>query len=326
VVATTFTVPCEPAVLTLDPDCDRPALRGEDERRMEITLTASGIRLSSIVSRAPTVELVFDAQGAAADVVEPERFPAQLQPDGTLTATTIAPLARPVGEYRVALLVDGQDVAGSTFRVPCEAPRPNLRPVQPDCLPLAPGQPEVAEIRVRGRRFHPGPVEVLFGEQGARDVTTGTVGEDGTFDVRLPVTGREPGTYQAQGRQRDSRGTIVARAFRDVVVPCVDPVLTISPRSGPAGYATIVTGTGFPLETTITLRWDKGLTAARPMEVTTDATGAFRVGVFVLPHDLEGTRTMMVGTPDDPGAFPGVTADYLVVPGSGQPPGSVDRR
>ncbi len=326
VAATTFTVPCEPAVLTLDPDCDRPALRGEDERRMDITVTGSGIRLTSVVSRAPTVELVFDAQGAAADVVEPERFPAQLERDGTLPPTTVTPLARPVGEYRVALLVDGQDVAGATFRVPCEEARPNLRPVQPDCLPLAPGQPDVAVLRIRGRRFYPGPVEVLFGEQGARDVTDGTVLEDGTFDVRLSVTGRDPGTYQAQGRQRDSRGTVVARAFRDVVVPCVDPVLTISPRSGPAGYATIVSGTGFPLSTTISLRWDKGLTAGRPVEVTTDATGAFRISVFVLPHDLEGRRTLTAGTPDDPGAFPGVTADYLVVLGSGQPPGTVDRR
>jgi hypothetical protein len=293
---------------------------------MDITVTGSGIRLTSIVSRAPTVELVFDAQGAAADVVEPERFPAQLGRDGSLPSTTITPLARPVGEYRVALLVDGQEVASATFRVPCEEARPNLRPVQPDCLPLAPRQSDVAVLRIRGRRFYPGPVEVLFGEQGARDVTNGTVLEDGTFDVRLSVTGRDPGTYQAQGRQRDSRGTVVARAFRDVVVPCVDPVLTISPRSGPSGYATIVSGTGFPLSTTISLRWDKGLSAGRPVEVTTDATGAFRISVFVLPHDLEGRRTLTAATPDDPGAFPGVTADYLVVPGSGQPPGTVDRR
>ena len=325
-VATAFTVPCEPSVLTLDPDCDRPALRGEEERRLGITVAGSGIRLASIVSRAPTVELVFDADGAAADVVAPERFPAQIGPDGTLPATTIAPLARPVGEYRVTLEVDGQIVAQTRFRVPCEEPAPNLRPVQPDCLPLAPGQPAVAELRIRGRRFYPGPVEVLFGEQGARDTTSGTVEQDGTFDIRLPVTGRDVGTYQAQGRQRDSRGTIVARAFRNVVVPCIDPVLTISPRSGPAGYATMVSGSGFPLGTTITLTWDTGLTASRPVEVTTDGAGAFRVGVFVLPNDIEGRRTMTVGTPDDPGAFPGVSAEYLVVPGSGQPPGAVDRR
>ncbi len=326
VIATTFTVPCEPAVLTLDPDCDRPALRGEDERRIEIGVRASGIRMASVSSRSPTVELVFDADGTAADVVEPERFPAQLDRDGTLPATTITPLARPMGGYRVTLVVDGETVAEAGFRVPCEDPTPNLRPVQPDCLPLAPGQPDVAELRVRGRRFYPGPVEVLFGPQGERDVTTGDVQDDGTFDIRLRVTGRDVGTYQAQGRQRDSRGTVVARAFRDVIVPCIDPIITISPRSGPAGYATIVSGTGFPLETPITLTWDKGLTASRPIEVTTDGTGAFRVSVFLLPHDVEGTRTMTAGTADDPAAFPGVTADYLVVPGSGQPPGAVDRR
>jgi hypothetical protein len=46
----------------------------------------------------------------------------------------------------------------------------------------------------------------------------------------------------------------------------------------------------------------------------------------VLPHDLEGPRILTAGTPDDPAAFPGVTGRYLVVPGSGQPPGTVDRR
>lgn len=324
-VATTFTVPCAPVVLALDPDCDRPALRGEPERRMSIDVQGSGIRLTSFASRAPTAELVFDADGTAAEVVAPERFPVELGSDGTLSST-ITPLARPVGEYRVALEVDGQALAGSTFRVPCDEPRPNLRPLQPDCLPLAPGQPGVADLRVRGRRFYPGPVEVLFGEQGARDSIIGTVAEDGTFDVTLPVTGREPGTHQAQGRQRDTRGVVVARAFRSLEVPCVDPVITISPASGPTGYATIVSGTGFPLDTTITLTWDRGLTAKRPIVVTTDATGAFRVGAYVLPNDLEGPRTMTAGTPQDASAFPGVSAPYLVVPGSGQPPGTVDRR
>lgn len=324
-VATTFTVPCEPVLLTLDPDCDRPALRGEDERRVDIGVRASGIGVTSFASRAPTVELAFDADGAAADILEPERFPVEVGRDGTLSRT-ITPLARPVGEYRVALLADGQALAEATFRVPCERLRPALRPLQPDCLPLAPGQPGVADLRVRGRRFYPGPVEVLFGEAGARDVAAGTVGEDGEFDVTLPVTGRDPGTHQAQGRQRDTRGTVVARAFRELVVPCIDPVLTISPATGPTGYATMVSGTGFPLDTAITLTWDKGLTAGRPVQVTTDATGAFRIGVFVLPHDVEGIRTLTAGTPGDPAAFPDVTARYLVVPGSGQPPGSVDRR
>src|SRR5690606_30996896 len=64
-VSTVFTVPCEPVVLTLDPDCDRPALRGEDARRVDIGVRASGIRLTSFASRIPTAELVFDADGAA---------------------------------------------------------------------------------------------------------------------------------------------------------------------------------------------------------------------------------------------------------------------
>jgi hypothetical protein len=319
-----FRVPCPPSVLTLDPECDRPALQGEDERRIEMDVRATGIRAVT-AGASPIAEIVFDAGEAAADVVAPERFPVDLGRDGDVS-TTITPLARPVGEYQVALVVDGQTAATTIFRVPCTEVNPNLRPLQPDCIPLAPGRPAVAELRVRGRRYYPGPVEVVVARGGATDLQLGTVGANGEFDVRVPVTGREPGTYPVVGRQRDSRGTIVARASREMTVPCVDPAITIRPASGPAGYATFVTGTDFPPGTTVTLTWDKGLTARRPVEVTTDAAGAFRVGVYLLPHDLEGPRTMTAGMPDDPDAFPGVTAPYLVVPGSGQPPGSVDRR
>ena len=85
---------------------------------------------------------------------------------------------------------------------------------------------------------------------------------------------------------------------------------------------TTATGTDFPPGTIVTLTWDRGITAATPVQVTTDAQGAFAVSIFLLPHDIPGPRILTAGTPADPAAFPGVTADYLVVEGTGQPPGA----
>ena len=96
------------------------------------------------------------------------------------------------------------------------------------------------------------------------------------------------------------------------------------PLAGPAGTTTLVTGTDFPPGTTVTLTWDRGITAATPVEVTADATGAFEVSIFLLPHDIPGPRVLTAGTPGGSAAFPGVTADYLVVEGTGQPPGPGD--
>ncbi len=73
------------------------------------------------------------------------------------------------------------------------------------------------------------------------------------------------------------------RASRTFTVPCVEPVLTIEPASGPGGYATLVTGADFPPGTTVTLTWDRGITAATPIEATVGADGAFSASIFLLP-------------------------------------------
>ena len=54
-------------------------------------------------------------------------------------------------------------------------------------------------------------------------------------------------------------------------------------------------------------------------------TAPSRVSVFLLPHDIPGPRILTAGTPADPAAYPGVTADYLVTEGTGQPPGGTGR-
>ena len=173
---------------------------------------------------------------------------------------------------------------------------------------------------MRGRGFYPGTVELTFDQKGTPELQSATVGVNGTFDVPLTASGRDRGDYTILARQRDARGTVL-RASRVFTVPCVEPTMVIAPLSGPAGTTTLVTGTDFPPGATVTLTWDRGLTAATPVQVTADQAGAFQVSIYLLPHDIPGPRVLTAGTPADPAAFPGVTADYLVVEGTGQPGG-----
>ncbi len=316
VAEASFRVPCRPTskpVMALDPDCDTPALVGDADRRYSIAVTASGLVPGS-------VDVVFDAGGVATDITPAEHFPGEVGKDGALAPMTITPLARPVGEYQVAILQREQLVIASTFRIPCDKPTAAIRPLQPDCGPITPGLAGSYSIRVRGRGFYPGAVTVLLDPQGTPDTLQTMVRNDGTFDVRLQGTGRDRGEYTITARQRDARGTVL-RASRTFTVPCVEPVLTIAPPSGPGGYATLVTGADFPPGTTVTLTWDRGITAATPVEATVGADGTFSASVFLLPHDIPGPRVLTAGTPTDPAAYPGVTANYLVTEGSGQPPG-----
>lgn len=310
-----FRVPCRPTAtpsFSLDPDCDAPAIPGATDRRMRIRVRATALPPGALT-------VVFDADAAAGDVLDPERFDVEADENGQL-ATTIRPIARPAGEYRVTIEADGSPLLDATVRVPCTDATPALRPLIPTCGPLAPGVPDAFELRVRGRGFYPGLVEVLVGPRGQQDAQTTTADAEGTFDTTVSVTGRDRGEVQVLGRQRDTRGTVVARATRTLVIPCVEPTIRIDPESGPAGYAAVVTGADFPPGSVVTLTWDRGLTVKQPTEVTADAQGAFRIGVYVLPRDLDGRRVLTAGTPTDPAAYPGVTADYLVQPGTGQPP------
>ena len=312
-----FRVPCRPTatpVMTLDPDCDTPALVGDAERRYSIDVTGSALVPGP-------VRITFDADGAAADVTPPEDFQGEVGKDGVLNPIAIDPLARPVGDYQVRLLQSDQSTLERTFQVPCKKPTAVMRPLQPTCGPIAPDVPGTYSIRVRGRGFYPGTVELTFDQKGTPEVQSATVGANGTFDVDLPATGRDRGDHIVLARQRDAHGTLL-RASRVFTVPCVEPTMVLSPLAGPAGTVTTATGTDFPPGTIVTLTWDRGITAATPVQVTTDAQGAFAVSIFLLPHDIPGPRILTAGTPADPAAFPGVTADYLVVEGTGQPPGA----
>jgi hypothetical protein len=71
----------------------------------------------------------------------------------------------------------------------------------------------------------------------------------------------------------------------------------------------------------VVLTWDIGLQAGIPQPVTADDDGSFDVYLFILPNDWPGVRNLTAGLPEDPSAFPEVRDAYLVVPGSGLPPG-----
>jgi hypothetical protein len=98
------------------------------------------------------------------------------------------------------------------------------------------------------------------------------------------------------------------------------PKLIVAPRVGPPGLVVIATGSGFPPNAPVDLRWSVGITAT-PLEPTvSDATGAFTAQVLVLPRDRVGGRTLRALT-----SVPGVKVDpvgaaFLVETPTGQPP------
>ena len=97
-------------------------------------------------------------------------------------------------------------------------------------------------------------------------------------------------------------------------------ILRLDPPTGPAGIVTIATGEGFPANAPVVLTWSVGITPTPLQPVFTDANGGFTAQVLVLPHDIEGPRTLRaVATLSGVPAAP-ATAAFLVVPGTAAPP------
>ena len=68
----------------------------------------------------------------------------------------------------------------------------------------------------------------------------------------------------------------------------------IKPPVGRPGIVAIVTGSGFPPSTKVTLKWSQGITGTMP-PIVTDAHGAFRVQMLVFRNDVIGPRDLVVG-------------------------------
>jgi len=92
----------------------------------------------------------------------------------------------------------------------------------------------------------------------------------------------------------------------------------IKPPVGRPGIVAIVTGSGFPPNTKITLKWSKGITATMP-PIVTDAHGAFRVQMLVFRNDVIGPRDLVVA-PAGGASFPPFGTSFLVGERTSEPP------
>lgn len=96
--------------------------------------------------------------------------------------------------------------------------------------------------------------------------------------------------------------------------------ITINPTVGAPGIVTVVTGTGFPPNAAVALRWSAGITPAQLSPVVTDATGAFVAQMLILPRDVTGLRRLQVSVSLPGLTLPPATAPFLVVDGTAVPP------
>jgi hypothetical protein len=94
--------------------------------------------------------------------------------------------------------------------------------------------------------------------------------------------------------------------------------IDIKPPVGTPGMVAIVTGTGFPPNTQVTLKWSKGITGKMP-PIVTDASGGFRVQMLVFPNDVVGIRDL-VAAPATGGSFPPFGTSFLVNERPSEPP------
>ncbi len=99
--------------------------------------------------------------------------------------------------------------------------------------------------------------------------------------------------------------------------------LKLNPPIGRPGIVIIATGSGFPANTEVALKWSRGVTE-KPLTVTTDPAGAFRVQVLVFHNDIIGARDL-VSSPVGSIVFPPFAAPFLVVEASSTPPRFIDR-
>lgn len=226
----------------------------------------------------------------------------------------------------------------------------------PDCGAPSPGSPY--PVRVDGSNFNPATA-VLVTFDSARGGTPESFQSRtdgfGRFSLTIAPQRRPEGEYQVRGddlRQREATASFRIPCSRppDVsvttasTVPAPDvtvttagttvssnaphtppPVLRTDPPLGPPGFVTAAVGSGFPPNAPVALGWFPGITALPLVPVVADATGAFRAQVLVMRRDQIGPRRL-TATPADGVAFPTVSAQFLVVPGTLQPGEFKDRR
>jgi hypothetical protein len=220
----------------------------------------------------------------------------------------------------------GEITAQTSYAVPCEPLEPPQPVLDPACGPIASRDEVAYQIGVTGSGFYrDATVFVATGGGDNADTVTAAADTEGSFSAILPARGQSDVGYRIHAYQVDSAGAIAAVARTPFTVPCpYDPSITLTPDAGPPGYTTRVTGTDFPPGEPVSLRWDRGLGAATAIDVSAGPDGAFEVYVFILPRDFQGPRMLAADTPQAPGAYPDVTAAFVVTAGQGMP-GDRDR-
>jgi hypothetical protein len=139
-------------------------------------------------------------------------------------------------------------------------------------------------------------------------------------EVQVLFTASAPGAVTA--RARFTTDSPSRRADVTLRAAVRRTTLEIDPEIGPPGTVVVATGTGFPVNAPVDLRWSVGITPVPLEPVFADAQGRFAAQVLVLHHERMGKRNL-VATVNLPGAdWEPPKAAFLVVPGSGTPPTS----
>lgn len=295
-----------PTYIVLAPSCDATGTSGN----YSIQVTGEGF----VQGVDPEyVTITFDTGGT------PETFTRPIESNGSLSADSgrnppITPTRRVPGTYVVEAVDGAGNSAKATFQVPCQTPTITVDPV---CGPAA--RSGRYSIQVSGSGFgrseFPRSVTITFDADGRSPESFGGVPlrPDGSFGpVTITPTRRTAGLYMIQATN-DVTGASSKQGFTVPCAPGFRPLLRLDPPLGPPGFVTVAIGSRFPPNTAVTLDWEPGLGLLR---VVSDRAGSFRVPVVVLPRDVLGPRRLVASG----AGLSFVSASYLVVPGSMQPP------
>jgi hypothetical protein len=334
-----FGVPCAPPpAVHLAPTCGAAATGGSDT--YSITVEGNGFKEGQ-------ASILFGGDQAGAVSVDASgKFRMDIHPP-----------RRSAGTYPVKVLDSSGGSASADFGVPC--PPPPAIKISPTCA-LAAGGTDNYSIGIDGTGFAPGQVRLSFAGNDMGTTTVDSKGNfnttitprnqpAGTYQVKAvdgdgtaaadfavpcqgttstPTPSVSPSgtpTPTPTGTPRPSSSTptpsTTPPACGSAGRPaCPAPKLVITPTTGPAGFTTSVIGTGFPANSTVSLRWDRGLTPADMNQVATDGNGGFTIQTLIFPHDVLGRRTLKATAAPGTQGSPTASATYLVVLGSGQPP------